>query len=60
MIKLKPCPFCGSVAITLEKVNFGETQVCCTNCGAKADSYLYEKSAIDAWNRRMNNDAEIH
>lgn len=59
MEKLKPCPFCGSAMIGLASVEFGETQAFCDNCGAKTESYMSVKNAVDAWNRRAS-DVETH
>lgn len=58
--KLKPCPFCGSKSVTLEKRNSGY-QVRCWYCGARgkyvvAKSIINKKEAIDAWNRRVGED----
>ncbi len=48
-IKLKPCPFCGSVHIDPEGWlrNDGISGPACDNCGASAGS-------ITLWNKRVN------
>lgn len=56
---LKPCPFCGSEAVTVEEYRPGGMvwQVGCSNrfCYAYYNkSYLYEtrRAATASWNRR--------
>lgn len=72
MSELKPCPFCGRQNIELdsskeleEYENFEEchseyyTLVCDWNkggCGASSGFYPTIKEAIEAWNRRADND----
>ena len=59
MIKLKPCPFCGS-----DRVEFmpDEEQPCeiattgfiwCHGCDFTSDSFYSETKAAEAWNRRV-------
>ena len=68
MAELKPCPFCGGEA-ELKKYmcslgNDGYYVVECKICGAKGKairntSFISEndeKRAIEAWNRRADND----
>lgn len=57
-IELKPCPFCGSKSVALEKKNSGY-QVRCHYCGARGKyvvattSFAFRKAeAVNAWNRR--------
>ena len=67
MNKLKPCPFCGRKAElghTEKDSEYGETAfVYCTNCGANgkmieiSPKYGADGKAIEAWNRRVNEDA---
>ncbi len=59
--KLKPCPFCGGEAKMLEEydVMIGKTYyfVECTECtGTIFSGEINEKEAIEAWNRRVNDD----
>ena len=57
---LKPCPFCGGQAIlfvhTFHKLN-DSYSVGCSKCQAHTYSF-YDTigTAIDAWNRRANDD----
>ena len=57
--ELTPCPFCGGKAI--DKGGYGGiTYIKCEQCGAIVsfdgkESYL---QAIEAWNRRANNDKQ--
>ena len=57
-LKLKSCPFCGGKA-HLEKMG-SPHHVFCTVCGAKTTGVGFEKegekSAIEKWNRRVEND----
>ncbi len=58
MMKIKPCPFCGSTEIDYGICNgtlrgFGYVQ--CENCGAEIVEATKRKNAdtaIEAWNRR--------
>ncbi len=54
--ELKPCPFCGSKNVVLEKKNSGY-QVRCHYCGARGKYTVAGLAgsrieAIKAWNRR--------
>ena len=57
-IKLKPCPFCGGEAeIYRYYPSFHErirTMVRCKNCRANSGAWGKSDKAIDAWNRRSN------
>lgn len=58
MIKLKLCPFCGG------KPEMDQTTICdaiyikCADCLGSARAFFSTKEAIDAWNRRANDDGE--
>lgn len=68
-MKLKPCPFCGSVNV-YKKTNLRSSEIWCGKCGAtmskgiacgKCDSIseaedLLGTKAIEAWNRRAYDD----
>lgn len=63
MIKLKPCPFCGSEAALIHKAQrkvLGEDRyvygncVYCTSCDAQIFSSLYR--ADELWNKRIERD----
>lgn len=58
MPELKPCPFCGSTnAIERETVTY--QWVClCDNCGASTAVYDEKDEAIEAWNRRVENEVD--
>ena len=60
MIKLKPCPFCGSKAITLTSVYSDLHQVGCSNLSCKVlpQTWDYDtlEEAIEAWNRRYTDE----
>ena len=64
MAEIKPCPFCGSIATDYGKnLNEKELQakriwnLCCVQCGAGTDYFETTKEAIEAWNRRADNNA---
>ena len=64
--RLKPCPFCGGLAIALqvgEDIYSRQFQVIChwyegetTGCGSASGYYDSLKDAVDAWNRRVTDD----
>ena len=54
MNKLKSCPFCGSKALHTSNL-FGEHYVVCTNCTCAGPGAWTQEEAIEAWNRRSNN-----
>lgn len=68
MNKLKPCPFCGSTDV--EVINALEEQpemeligltkdnwnVVCNECHAFGGTQRTEAEAIEAWNRRANDE----
>lgn len=49
--ELKPCPFCGATVILQGKRTF---YIECPRCFATTDKYAKPKFAIEAWNRRTN------
>ena len=53
MNKLKHCPFCGSKALHTSNI-FGEHYVVCTNCTCAGPGAWTQEEAIEAWNRRAN------
>lgn len=64
VIKLKPCPFCGSEArllLNAKRKIYGKDEyrtgvvACCNVCEARM-FYGSEKLAIEAWNRRTKDD----
>ena len=55
MTELKPCPFCGSKHICIKKTNVG-TWLQCERCFVEINLYRTEEEAIDAWNRRAEDD----
>ena len=58
--ELKPCPFCGGENLEIlggddiDKL----TLISCDNCGATVAFEKKKISAINAWNRRANNDKQ--
>lgn len=62
MSELKPCPFCGGSAVLLPH-RFSDGFVCCgivcRVCSARTSHfYATEKEAIEAWNRRFNDETD--
>ena len=63
MNNLKPCPFCGSQDVdTTMDCMFGNFYVKCFNCYAvipePSSTNYTEKEAIEAWNRRVNDETD--
>lgn len=62
MIKLKLCPFCGgkpriqSHPIAQKKKQYA---VQCQNCGARFWFFDKKYKAIEAWNRRVDDDSVV-
>lgn len=61
---LKPCPFCGSIAV-LDKFYNGECdiyQVICSNpkCGAETISSNNPEDVKTIWNRRNNEEGDVY
>lgn len=63
MAELKPCPFCGGEASIYHRTYKTGTeymQVTCASCGAMSMDipasveYCAKETAIEAWNRRVN------
>ncbi len=52
--KLKPCPFCGSPA-EMKKISGRWTAKCTKEC-AGTRIFNDQNKAIEAWNKRVNND----
>lgn len=52
--KLKPCPFCGGVAM-ISKDIIGDYRVECYHCFAHTFYEDSEEKAIEEWNRRAEN-----
>ena len=55
--ELKPCPFCGSIAVLLE--SDGESFVSCINKNCEAEGCLVagdREEAIKRWNRRAHDE----
>jgi Lar family restriction alleviation protein len=67
--KLKPCPFCGGDAVLYNQsskyTDRNSYLVNCSNCSCRTREFAYyeikarretEQKAIEAWNRRVDND----
>jgi len=64
LIKLKPCPFCGGLAILIkvEKNIFtpnGSVYIICNDCNIQTEEYETDElgtaldKAVSAWNKRV-------
>ena len=66
--KLKPCPFCGGEAVVENDFSDYSFIVHCLNCYARTGTFMMgmygipddeieaQKVAVDAWNRRTNDE----
>ena len=62
METLKPCPFCGYLAVLGQKVSDGLYFITCTKvgnyknptCSASIDGFSNKENLIKAWNTRVN------
>ena len=63
MAELKPCPFCGGEAVVTKHHNrFTEWYLCsCPKChiSQTGSEYGFRFEAVDAWNRRAENDLAL-
>lgn len=50
--KLKPCPFCGRENLIIIFDDYNNSAVFCNKCGAEGPLKGTEEGAIEAWNRR--------
>lgn len=58
MDKLKPCPFCGGESYIRNPVGM---YVCgCDKCRMSSALYKDREKAIEAWNRREEEDGGVH
>ena len=55
MSELKPCPFCGGKAKVI-KTYEGMRWVVCDDCLCETDLFNTDVKAINAWNRRADNE----
>ena len=56
MNDLKPCPFCGSQILFLERTETNKCYIACVECGSRSGNYWTKQDAIEAWNRRIKKD----
>lgn len=59
MTELKPCPFCGGCGVRVKHYNINRPVkygVYCPTCGANSKLSEEQKTADDAWNRRVTNE----
>ena len=61
MAELKPCPFCGGEAFVFKITENPLPMMCavvCKACHAGTNHKTTEARAVEAWNRRSNDDGE--
>lgn len=59
-VRLKPCPFCGSPAYLGFYVDGVDNYVYCSQCWvAGSDNFNGEQAAIDAWNKRHQDETDL-
>lgn len=57
MTGLKPCPFCGSRKIEINRIDgTREYYLTCEECGIEQPLYPTADEAVGAWNRRADCD----
>ena len=59
-MNIRLCPFCGGEAGITEAGRvwgFPSYAVVCGDCGARSDSYPNKEDVVEAWNRRVRDDA---
>ncbi|MEM9999970.1 MAG: Lar family restriction alleviation protein [Pseudomonadota bacterium] len=55
--KLKPCPFCLSEEVEIERISDRSCVVQCVKCGGSTADFRYKEEAITAWNMRADDGA---
>ena len=54
----KRCPFCGGY-VNINMFKYAkECYLCCSQCGTEQPIYHSIEEAIEAWNKRVNDDTE--
>ena len=63
MTELRPCSFCGESSdfVHLQKIiyaneDYRRWEVICENCGAEVSEFVTPERAIEAWNRRADDE----
>lgn len=57
MAELKPCPFCGGENLNIRHGKYMWWVECLNgDCGANGGTKVHKKKAIEAWNRRVDNE----
>lgn len=52
MTGLRPCPFCGGIAVL--KALYGGEYIECGTCGCSTKRFIKMDKAIEAWNKRVS------
>lgn len=57
MTELKPCPFCGGENLNIRHGKYMWWVECLNgDCGANGGTKVHKKKAIEAWNRRVDDE----
>ena len=56
LTKLKPCPFCGGEAHLMHDGHW----ISCEGCQAESGYRPTRETAIEAWNRRVEENGRVH
>jgi len=56
MVKLKPCPFCGSEELEMQLDIIDKYAVVCLGCGACGRDEATKEKAAASWNRRYGSE----
>ena len=58
MSELKPCPFCGYEEMVVSPTGYHGAYIAyCIRCHASTGDYDTKVEAIEAWNRRANDES---
>lgn len=59
-LHLKPCPFCGSDDLDVYAGRYyNEYQIYCEECGGRVGFYKSLPEAIEHWNKRVDEEANL-
>ncbi len=56
MAELKSCPFCGGKAEIIPLIGINAKYIKCENCRISTEVSSEDKTLIELWNRRINDE----